>query len=153
MSLSAQQKWDKKYLQKTAAATSSPPNYVRKNITALKHGRVLDVACGDGAVALFLAEHGFNVLGVDISLQGLKRLAEQSSVAGLNIKTKQFDLESSNIDLSALGQFDSIVISRYKPSIDFWAIVDQLLVTEGTLLLTTFNMKHHDRTGFSARFC
>jgi ubiquinone/menaquinone biosynthesis C-methylase UbiE len=32
-------------------------------------GRVLEVACGSGRVLLHLVEHGFDVVGVDISSQ------------------------------------------------------------------------------------
>jgi SAM-dependent methyltransferase len=41
--------------------------------------RALDVACGAGRNALWLAEHGWNVAGCDISLEGL-RLAQMGAL-------------------------------------------------------------------------
>jgi SAM-dependent methyltransferase len=34
---------------------------------AIRPGRALDVGCGTGTNAIFLAQHGFDVLGIDIS--------------------------------------------------------------------------------------
>lgn len=149
----SQQKWDKRYQAKAKAPQASAPVFLAQNIATLKPGRVLDVACGDGAASLFLAEQGFAVQGIDISPIGLQRLQQQAQAQGLNIETSVVDLEDEQIDLSALGQFDAIVLSRYKPSANLLKNLATLLLPQGTLLLTTFNMAHHQRTGFSAGFC
>jgi SAM-dependent methyltransferase len=40
---------------------------------AITPGRALDIGCGTGTNAIFLAQHGFNVLGVDISEVAVNR--------------------------------------------------------------------------------
>lgn len=151
----AQQKWDKRYAAKgdLSECTSKPPEFLVRNIDQLKRGRVLDLAAGDGAVSLYLAEQGFEVVAVDISQVGLDRLETRLSNKGFKCDTAVIDLESTGADLSALGEFDAIVISRYKPVSDLWAGLASITKTNGHILLTTFNTQHHQRTGFSQRFC
>jgi tellurite methyltransferase len=38
------------------------------------HAKVLDLGCGEGRNALFLAEHGCEVTAVDISVSGIQKL-------------------------------------------------------------------------------
>jgi SAM-dependent methyltransferase len=62
--------WNEHYAAGTPPWESGTPDEslveaVRSGL--VKPGRTLDVGCGTGTNALFLAEHGFEVLGVDIS--------------------------------------------------------------------------------------
>lgn len=150
----AQIKWDKRYQAKADTTTLPlPPEYIQKNWQQLKVGRLLDVAAGDGAVSLYLADKGFSMSAVDISAVGLNLLAKNMQGLGSEVTTCEMDLESALVDLSSLGMFDSIVISRYKPVEPLWAALIRQLKPGGTLLVTTFNLMHHQRTGFSERFC
>jgi SAM-dependent methyltransferase len=45
---------------------------------AIAPGRTLEVGCGTGTNALFLAEHGFEVLGVDISPLAIDKAREKA---------------------------------------------------------------------------
>jgi 2-polyprenyl-3-methyl-5-hydroxy-6-metoxy-1,4-benzoquinol methylase len=150
----AQVKWDKRYQDKADTPKSpSAPQYLQRNWNSLRPGRVLDLAAGDGAVSLYLADKGFDVSAVDISSVGLSLLNKNMKGQGYEVSTSAMDLESDETDLSSLGLFDSIVISRYKPIDLLWPKLIDLLKPEGTLLITTFNLMHHQRTGFSQRFC
>jgi tellurite methyltransferase len=150
-------KWNQRYLLKGDLAESSMPKapyFLKDNWQYLKEGRVLDLASGDGAVSLFLSAHKvFELNAVDISDVGLKRLSDLCALQGTNVDCYVSDLEDETIDLSALGVFDAVVISRYKPTDRFWPHLIALLKPGGILLLTTFNREHHQRTGFSQRFC
>ncbi|WP_415903864.1 class I SAM-dependent methyltransferase [Neptuniibacter sp. QD48_55] len=151
----AQQKWDQRYLAKSQSLEAEPvaPEYLQRQWRFLKTGRVLDLASGDGAASIFLAKQGFSPVATDISQVGLDRLSEAMTKLGLEVETAQLDLEEESVDLSGLGLFDSIVISRYKPADGLWEQLLALLKPEGTLLMTTFNLLQHERTGFSKRFC
>lgn len=148
----AQEKWNKRYEAKNEQAGGYPqaPDYLQQNWQRLNCGRVLDVAAGDGAASLFLHECGFSPVAIDISNVGLARL--QKKLPGV-VEVHQCDLEGVELDLSSLGFFDAIVISRYKPSASLWPQLIKLLKQDGIILITTFNIAHHDRTGFSKRFC
>ncbi|WP_286238923.1 class I SAM-dependent methyltransferase [Neptuniibacter halophilus] len=148
----AEQKWDQRYLEKGDQLPQVPESLM-EHYTDLKPGRVLDLAAGDGAVSLFLADKGFRLAAVDISSVGLQRLASHLGARGYHAELFQQDLESVDCSLEELGLFDSIVILRYKPADRLWPQLIKALRPGGRLLITTFNLAHHRRTGFSKRFC
>lgn len=153
----AEQKWDQRYrnkLQKSDQSTKPhPPDFLIRHWSALSKSRVLDLGAGDGAVSLFLAEKGFSICAVDISTVGLEILQSNIAPMPVTFDSVVMDLEVESADLSALGSFDAIVISRYKPVNTLWPQLVSALKPEGTLMITTFNHRHHDRTGFPLRFC
>jgi len=65
--------WDGRYRSRDALWSGRPnPNLVAE-ATGLPPGRALDVGCGEGADALWLAERGWQVIAVDISAVALAR--------------------------------------------------------------------------------
>ncbi|MCK0173437.1 bifunctional 2-polyprenyl-6-hydroxyphenol methylase/3-demethylubiquinol 3-O-methyltransferase UbiG [Mycolicibacterium sp. F2034L] len=70
----------------------------------LSPGTALDVGCGEGADAIWLARHGWRVVGVDVSETALNRAAEDAARAGVaeRISFERHDLSVSLPD----GQFD-----------------------------------------------
>jgi len=72
----------------------------------LTPGRVLDLGCGEGGDALWLAERGWHVVAVDISETALQRAASEANARGLSdrIDFAQHDLSNSFPD----GTFDLV---------------------------------------------
>lgn len=70
--------------------------------------RVLDVGCGQGRDALFIARKGHHVVGVDISLNGIRDLRDVAAREDLPIKAVVADVAAYKPD----GVFDVIVIDR-----------------------------------------
>ncbi len=70
--------------------------------------RVLDVGCGQGRDALFIARLGHAVVGVDISQTGIAHMMEDARREGLPITGHMADLRDYRID----GDFDVIVVDR-----------------------------------------
>lgn len=52
------------------------------NVESLARGRALDVGSGEGADALWLAEHGWQVTAADISVVALERGAQRAAEVG-----------------------------------------------------------------------
>jgi len=71
----------------------SPAELLVENIGILPKGRALDVAMGAGVNAIYLAEMGFEVEGVDISPEAVRRAVESAGKAGVTIKAQVADLE------------------------------------------------------------
>ncbi|MWL86822.1 MULTISPECIES: bifunctional 2-polyprenyl-6-hydroxyphenol methylase/3-demethylubiquinol 3-O-methyltransferase UbiG [unclassified Cupriavidus] len=93
-------------------------------------GRVLDLACGNGRHASWLAEQGFRVLAVDRDAEAIARLP--ASVQG-----RVADLELGSWPLADAGTFDAIVVTNYlhRP---LWAHLLDALAPRGVLIYETF---------------
>lgn len=73
-------------------------------------GRALDIACGGGRNALFLAEKGFAVTGIDISSVALGRAEKRAVEKSLAISWRQADLENYTPEAAA---YDLVVNIDY----------------------------------------
>lgn len=66
--------WEQKFLSRPDSQLP-PETILIEDVAFFKEkGSVLDLACGDGRNALFLAESGFEVTAVDFSEAALNRL-------------------------------------------------------------------------------
>ena len=54
--------------------------------TALQPGRALDVGCGTGDNAIYLAKHGWDVTAVDFVKKALKRAEAKAAAAGAHVR-------------------------------------------------------------------
>ena len=107
------------------------PWVVRHAQSIPARGKVLDLACGSGRHARFLAGLGYPVLAVD---RDARALAGLSAIEG--ITTRQLDLEGEEWPLA--GQvFDGIVVTNYlwRPRLPD---VLALLAPGGALIYETF---------------
>ncbi len=59
--------WDERYASVEHPWGSAPPPELMSRYAALRPGRVIDLACGDGRNARYLAESGWEVDAVDFS--------------------------------------------------------------------------------------
>ncbi|MDF1662556.1 MAG: methyltransferase domain-containing protein [Planctomycetota bacterium] len=76
-------------------------------------GEVLDLACGGGRNALYMAEQGFQVRACDRSEESLATLQKRAEDAELAIDCFQVDLESVERPLTESGAFGAILVFRY----------------------------------------
>jgi tellurite methyltransferase len=65
----------------------------------LAPGRALDLACGAGRNALYLAALGWRVVAVDSAPSGIRLLQERAAAAGLAIETHLADLETGGFSI------------------------------------------------------
>ena len=79
--------WDERYGSSPALWSGHVNPVVRDETAALRPGRALDVGCGEGGDALWLAEHGWDVLGVDVSRVALDRAATRARETGMSART------------------------------------------------------------------
>jgi SAM-dependent methyltransferase len=83
--------WNRRYLEKDTGRLI--PETVRSYIDRAPIGRALDIACGTGAVSLFMAERGFAVDAVDISDVALATFAPRhGAIQGVCADLDLFDL-------------------------------------------------------------
>ena len=72
----------------------------------------LDLACGAGRDAVFLAQHGYEVEGWDHAPEALERARELAKRHGVTLRTKIRDLEQPDLEPPA-RPFDLIVCFRF----------------------------------------
>ncbi|GLX99864.1 MULTISPECIES: FAD-dependent oxidoreductase [Actinoplanes] len=75
--------WEERYRGKPAIWSGNPNPQLVAEAEGLAPGRVLDVGCGEGADAVWLARRGWRVTAVDISAVALERAAGHAAEAGV----------------------------------------------------------------------
>ena len=57
--------WDERYAASEMVWSATPNQFLPPEVTDLAPGTALDLACGEGRNAIWLAEQGWTVTGVD----------------------------------------------------------------------------------------
>lgn len=103
--------WDDRYREKLPWGTE-PNRFLVDATRHLEPGRALDIACGQGRNAVWLASQGWSVTGVDwseVAIDGARRLAED---AGVPVTWIIADLEQWRPDP---GAYDLTVVAYLQP--------------------------------------
>jgi len=75
--------WDARYSERDGTRWSGRPNgRLIAEVASLTPGRALDVGCGEGADAIWLARSGWTVTAIDISEVAVTRAREAAEQAG-----------------------------------------------------------------------
>jgi len=147
-----QDKWNVRYREGAYATRTHPSALLAEWLPKLKiretHPRAIDVACGTGRNAIYLARRGWQVDAVDISAVALDQLTETTTAESLRITCVQADLEGAvrrPADLFTTDRYDLAVMVRYtnlpliatlKGSLKVggYLIVEEHLVTEADVI-------------------
>jgi tellurite methyltransferase len=105
--------------------------------------RALDVACGDGRNAVYLARLGFAVDACDVSDVAIDGLRTAASEAGLAITATRVDLEQEPLPAD---RYDVVVQINYLQRGLFGSLV-AALAPAGILVAETFTRAHVERAG------
>jgi SAM-dependent methyltransferase len=78
--------WDARYLERDGAIWSGRPNgRLVAEAIALDPGRALEIGCGEGADAIWLAQRGWTVTAIDVSEVAIRRAREASDRVGASV--------------------------------------------------------------------
>lgn len=75
--------WNERYSGSTRVWSGNPNVELARQVADLAPGRALDLGCGEGADAVWLAARGWRVTAVDVSDVALGRAAEHAAQAGV----------------------------------------------------------------------
>ena len=81
----AREDWNARYAGKELVWTAEPNRRFAAEVGSLPPGRALDVACGEGRNAVWLAERGWTVTAVDFSDVALGKAAELAASRGVEV--------------------------------------------------------------------
>jgi len=128
--------WDEMYRESEQRWSGHVNGSLVAEIDGLSPGRALDVGCGEGADAIWLAEQGWAVTGIDISPTAIDRAATEAQSRGLTIDWGAADIVD---DPPALGTFDLVALHYAGFPIDRLDDVASMLMMSvapgGTLLV------------------
>ena len=143
-------RWNERYDRDMYIYGKEPVAFLKQKMDGLKKGKALVLAMGEGRNAVYLAQNGFDVTGVDISevaIEKCNRLAEERNTAVNAVVADLTDYDMGK------GQFDLITkFYYYEPSI-FPQIIDALK-PGGMFILEQFSidhLKYRENSGFGPR--
>ncbi|TWP52551.1 class I SAM-dependent methyltransferase [Lentzea tibetensis] len=87
--------WEDFYRDRDQVWTGKPNELLVREVAALEPGTALDLGCGEGGDAIWLASLGWQVTAVDVSSVALERAARRASEAGVTVDWQQHDLSVS----------------------------------------------------------
>jgi SAM-dependent methyltransferase len=147
-----QDTWDQRYTSAERVWSGQPNGALVTETAGLPPGRVLDVGCGEGADAVWLAEHGWDVTALDVSGVALERAARHAEQAQVRVRWVHAGLVEAALPA---GTFD--LVSAQYPALlrtdarDAEAALLAAVAPGGTLLVV-----HHqivDVEHFKANGC
>lgn len=97
--------WDERYLGSELLWSAEPNRFVEAELAGLDPAgrRALDVACGEGRNAVWLAERGWVVEGVDFSPVALQRAAGLADARGVTVELRHADVATWQPPAAAFG--------------------------------------------------
>lgn len=98
--------WDERYRTEEQIWSGHPNGSLMDEVADLPAGRALDVGCGEGADAIWLAERGWRVDAVDIAPTAVERGRAEAEARGLSIGWHAGDLLAD----PPAGEFDLVSV-------------------------------------------
>jgi SAM-dependent methyltransferase len=136
------EEWDRKYSAVENLWSARPNRFLVAEVSELEPGRALDLACGEGQNAIWLAGLGWDVVGVDFSDVALVKGRERAQRDAVELELIAADLLEYEPEHDA---FDLVLLLYFHLPPDDLRVVLGRAVTAlapgGTLLVIG-----HDRT-------
>jgi SAM-dependent methyltransferase len=109
-----QQTWGARYAESDRIWSGLPNQRLVEEVADLEPGRALDVGCGEGADAVWLAERGWRVTALDVSEVALSRVRAHAAEAGVadRLQFLHHDLVGGG---RAPGRYDLVSVFFFQP--------------------------------------
>jgi SAM-dependent methyltransferase len=103
----AREDWNARYAAKGLLWSAAPNRLFAAEVADLAPGRALDLACGEGRNAVWLAERGWRVTGVDFSDVALAKATELAVSRNVHVDWVLADVVEHELETQA---FDLVVV-------------------------------------------
>lgn len=144
------QRWDERWAERGTEPMPQPNHLLLRYEAHLGAGTALDLACGQGQNALWLAERGYHVTGLDVSPVALERGRREAKQRALRIDFVETDLDNCALSKNT---FDVITVFRFLDR-GLFSTIEAALRPGGWLFYETFNVRRlishpHTRSSFT----
>lgn len=99
--------WNRRYAGDDFVWTSQANRFLVQETAVLAPGRAIDLACGEGRNAVWLAGRGWEVTGVDFARVGLQKARRLAQARGAAVEWIEADLLEYRLDPQA---FDLVLV-------------------------------------------
>lgn len=135
MAIEDRERWNKKYKNNHPIPTKVPE--VVERYSRLARGKkALDIACGTGRNAKFLASQGFDVDALDISPVALESLKDIENINPKEVDFDTYQLKEDSYDL---------IVCTYYLNRSLFPQIEKALKDDGLFIFETF-MHHPNNT-------
>lgn len=111
--------WNRRYEGIELVWTATPNRFLAQEVAGLAPGRVLDLACGEGRHAVWLAEQGWQAHGVDFSEVAIEKARRLAEARAVDAKFEVADLT----EWDPAGQWDLVLVFYLQLPVDERRIV------------------------------
>jgi SAM-dependent methyltransferase len=137
--------WDRRWAEKGLHGHGTESDVVLAALEDIQPGRALDLACGAGRHAMWLAERGWHVTAVDFSTEALRQARERAAKLGIEVDWVEADLLAYE---TAHSSFDLVLVAYLHVSAQarrtILAKAEAGVAAGGTLLLVGHDLTNID---------
>lgn len=136
--MNAKQYWNDVYTKTPFKFGKAPSDFLVQMFPRLQKGKTLDIAMGEGANAVYLAQKGFQVRGFDISEVAVEHAEKLAKETGVPLEARCADMD---LFLMGLLEYDSIIMTRFRPAFPrYYSEIVRALKQGGTLLIDSYGV-------------
>jgi SAM-dependent methyltransferase len=138
--------WDARYSESDRIWSGNPNGGLVDEVSGMTPGTVLDVGCGEGADAVWLAQQGWQVTALEVSGVALGRARQHAADAGVEIAWVHSGLADAALEP---GFFDLVsaqypALPRTDDAANERALLDAVAPGGTLLLIHHAGMEHHE---------
>jgi SAM-dependent methyltransferase len=116
-------RWDAAYTDRGAHTPALPAVFGNHENLFPRTGTALEIACGPGAAAVWLAQRGLDVHGVDVSAVAIERARALAEQAGVTARFEAVDLDAG---LPAGVPADVLLCHKFRDPLLYPQMLDRL---------------------------
>ncbi|KRE91069.1 class I SAM-dependent methyltransferase [Arthrobacter sp. Soil764] len=114
--------WDERYSSRARLWSGKPNPQLVREAGGLRPGKALELGCGEGADAIWLAQQGWSVTAVDVSAVALER-AHSHELAELARES----VRASSGDIGSRIAWQQADLTQWKPDTSYDLVTSQFL--------------------------
>ena len=145
--MSDKERWNLKYEGTTYIYGKEPTAFLNEKLSLLKKGKALVLAMGEGRNAVYLAENGFDVTGVDISAVGIEKCERLAEERGVVVNSVVADLTDYDMGRE---QYDLIKNFYFFDKSILPGVIDSLK-PGGIFIFETYSRDHPKHSKFGPK--